>query len=672
MSAPRQNKTASERVRQAYRRLITAWRTRRSLEPDPGLDDLQIAAEMLAGDTGLVYSRYLKDDTLAFVLSVPAWSFSDRDELRIEHSRDGVVWTTLHQEIVEYFDKPIDNPHPVQLDKGSDQMTLEGIHYFRSWVQNPNPDTSVSKPLALIFDRFPPYNHISPPKFPSIPVVTDESLGAASDKAVLTLPSYPDWAEGDKVFVYWMNRLPLDAADLDEPVLRLDTTGADQQLEIAGADIRRVGDGGVFVVYLLIDKAGNVSEISIYTSIAVALGQLPTVFDPPVVPLATVDDAFLIDQADANEGVEVWVPVYEDKKASDFVEVKWGGTPLQLETVGSAPDDFIRVRVPHEVMLKEYGSGSGQVPTKVSYTLLRGSHPMGGADIDIQVDFETMDPGGPDPTWPLPIHPDLKKVVITGRNSGLTDELDETDAKSPADLAFELYNFAEEDDELTFYWVDEVAATHTVGGSDKSGESIDLEVPWEVIEKIGNHSAVPVYYEARRPGVHNPVRSATTFVKVEAITITPVAATFDHLVKGVVTCTSIQATGGDPKGPAVEVLIPNLTEYQQHGEFTKVDLTWWVYRGRTDEQGYEEIDNVRFEEQITLDAEHPITGFTWRIPFDKYVLPTDEGSKDPLYMSSRANVTYALKMAKGDVLSEVAKVRLSFIPPSGTCNPYGS
>ncbi|MGE8456019.1 MAG: hypothetical protein ACN6OY_05570, partial [Pseudomonas alloputida] len=102
-------------------------------------------------------------------------------------------------------------------------------------------------------------------------------------------------------------------------------------------------------------------------------------------------------------------------------------------------------------------------------------------------------------------------------------------------------------------------------------------------------------------------------VKVEAITITPVAATFDHLVKGVVTCTSIQATGGDPKGPAVEGLIPNLTEYQQHGEFTKVDLTWWVYRGRTDEQGYEEIDNVRFEEQITLDAEHPITGFTWRI-----------------------------------------------------------
>ncbi len=501
--------------------------------------------------------------------------------------------------------------------------------------------------------------------------MTDDSLGAASDKAVLTLPSYPDWAEGDKVFVYWMNRLPLDAADLDEPVLRLDTTGADQQLEISGADIRRVGDGGVFVVYLLIDKAGNVSEISIYTSIAVALGQLPTIFDPPVVPLATAGDGFLIDQADANEGVEVWVPVYEGKKGGDFVDVKWGGTPLQRETVGSAPDDFIRVRVPHEVMLKEYGSGSGQVPTKVSYTLLRGSHPMGSADIDIQVDFETMDPGGPDPTWPLPIHPDLKKVVITGRNSGLTDELDARDAKSPADLAFELYDFAEKDDELTFYWADEVAATHKVLESDTPGDTIDLEVPWEVIEKVGNDSAVPVDYEAKRPGVHNPVRSAITLVKVDAITITPVAAAFDHLVNGWVTCNSIKATASHPDGPAVEVQIPNLTEYQEYSAFAEIDVKWWVYRGRTDEEGFEEIDAVRLEETITLDEEHPVTGFVWRIPFYENVEPTYDGSDDIKYKSSRANVTYTLKMARGDVTSEVAKVGLSFIPPSGVCDPNG-
>lgn len=52
------------------------------------------------------------------------------------------------------------------------------------------------------------------------------------------------------------------------------------------------------------------------------------------------------------------------------------------------------MRVPNEVMQKEYGTSTGAVDTKVSYTLLRGTHPMGGAETDIKVDFETMDPGG--------------------------------------------------------------------------------------------------------------------------------------------------------------------------------------------------------------------------------------------------------------------------------------
>ncbi|MHC6224684.1 hypothetical protein ACYU03_07915 [Pseudomonas sp. X10] len=674
MSALNQKKTASELVRQAYRRLTTAWQTVRSTETPLALDDLQIDDELLVDkETGLLRSRYLTDDALNIVLKVPAWSFSLKDILRIEHSRDGSVWTVLHQETVEYFDKPIADPHPIVLDKSKDQMGLDGTHYFRSWVMNDdNGDFNFSEPLALIFDRVPPYSHKSPTKFPSISVVTDESLGAAGGKAVLQLPAYPDWADGDNVLVYWMNHLPENAADLDPPVVTLPTTGANQQIDIPESAIRTVGDGGVFVVYLLVDKAGNVSEISVYTSIAVALGKLPTVFAPPVVPLATEEDEYLIDQADANEGVEVWVPVYEGKKASDFVVVKWGDTSLLPEMVGSAGGDFIRVQVPGEVMLNEYGSGTGPVATNVSYTLLRGTHPMGGADIDIQVDFETMDPGGPDPTWPLPIHPGLKKVVITGPESGKKDELDESDADKPAILTFELYGFAKEDDDLTFYWAGEAAQTYSVKGTDSPGDTIDLEVPWEIIHAVGNNAAVPVDYEARRDGVHNPVRSAITSVKVDAITITPVPATFDHLVNGLVSCASIQATAGHEDGPAVEVLIPDLTEYQQHGAFTNIDLTWWVYRGRSDEQGFDEIEEVRLEETVALDDAHPVTGFTWRIPYATHVLPTYDGSDDPYFKSSRANVTYALKMAKGDVLSEVAKVRLSFIPPGGHCDVSSS
>ncbi|MEN5217643.1 hypothetical protein ABE484_17420 [Pseudomonas pudica] len=659
----------SEMVRREYRRLIAAWQTRRSPEFHSSLQDLIIDDDMLADkDRGLVYSKYLKDED--FVLKVPGWIFSDRDTLRIEHSRDNKVWTVLHEEVVEYFSKPIDLPYPVSLDKSKDQMGLEGTHYFRTWIKNDAEDFSYSDSLELIFDRIPPYDHAPPAKFPGIPVVTDASLATAGGKVTLALPNYTDFEPGDCVIVYWMNHIPEDFEDVDLPVAKVPIAGANQLVDIPEAAVRAVGDGGVFVLYVLVDRAGNVSEMSIYTSVAVALGTLPAVFDDPIVPLATDLDDYLIDQADAALGIEVWVPLYEGQKATDFVVITWGKTELPPETVGSAPGDYIRVLVPADVLLKEYGSGPGEVPTKVSYTLLRGTHPLGGAETDIKVNFETLDPGGPDPSWPLPIHPGLKKPVITGQGSEKVNELDTDDTDLDAYLNFELYSFAIENDELTFYWGGDPAVTYTVKDTDKPGADIRVEVPWDNILKVGNAPAVPVDYEARRAGVHNPVRSGITTVKVEAIIIEPEAATFDHLNGGLVNCASIKATASHTEGPAVEVLIPDLSEYLKYGAFSEVRVRWWVYRGRSDEQGFEIIDEVTLEEDISLD-DYPITGFTYRIPFDTHVLPTYDGSSDVNFIRSRANFTYTILRDDGDFLSAEAKVTLAFVTPAGTCDPYG-
>ena len=664
---------ASEQVRQAYRRKIASWQVRPAASRS-GLDDLIIDDGLLADKaSGLLHSKYLKDETLQLVLSVPGWVFSDKDTLRIEHSRDGIVWSSvLHEETIEYFKDPIKTPYPITLDKTKDELRLEGDHYFRTWIKNDSDDFSYSAPLKLIFDRVPPYNHAPPAQFPAITVVTDASLSAAGGKATLTLPDYSkDWAPGDTCFVYWMNRLPENFDDLDLPVATVATTGKNQSVDILEADIRRVGDGGVFVLYVLVDLAGNVSQLSVYTSVAVALGTLPTVFGDPVVPLATAADGYLIDQADANEGVEVWIPLFEGWKKTDVGVVKWGTTELPPEAVGSVPGEYIRVRVPNEVMQKEYGTSTGAVDTKVSYTLLRGTHLMGGAETDIKVDFETMDPGGPDPSWPVPIHPGLKQPVITGKGSRKTDELDTKDNGLDAELEFELYDFADTDDELTFYWGGMTAITYKVLADNKPGDIIKLEVPWSIIEEVGNSDNVPVDYEARRARVHNPVRSAITSVKVDAIIIVPQAVTYEYLVNGLVTCASIQKTASHPEGPAVEVLIPDLTEYLEYGAFTEVVLKWWVYRGRSDEQGFEIIEPVTLEVPIELDAEHPVTGFTWRVPFETNVEPTYEGGSDPNFMRSRANVTYTLKRDKGDLPSAVGKVTLAFIPPSGVCDPNG-
>lgn len=669
--------SASERVRKAYLRSLADHKPHLDPRIHSGMEDLVIDGSMLADPpSGLVYRKFTieesggpADPALPFVLRVPLWVRTREDTLRIEHSRDGATWTTVYEKVGDFREPGTPDPYPVVIPKDQDSLRVDGTHHFRSWVMNINGDASWSGPLTLIFDRNPPYSHAAPPKFPDIPVVTDESLKVG---AKLKLPAYSSWAEGDQVLVYWMSRLPDKVEDLDPPIVALPTTGADQELSIPEDKIRTVGDGGVYALYLLVDKALNISALSVWTSIPVALGELPATFDDPLVPLATAADGFLIDQADAHLGVEVWVPWQEHMKATDTVVVTWGGIALPAETVGSATKENIPVKVSDEVLLRAYGNNKGPLPTTVSYVLMRGTHPVGGADTDINVDFETMDPVGPDPEWPLPIHPGLKEVVVKGRGGTSDDnELNADDAGLIADLEIELYSFAEEDDELEFYWAGEPAATYTVLGTDSPGDTVSVEVPWAVIEKGGNGPAILVDYLASRPGVHNPVRSKVTPVSVDAITITPVAATFEHLVNGRVTCTSIQRSNDHADGPAVEVLIPDLTEYYQFSPFTQIQAKWWVYRGESDDLGFDEIDAVTLDIPIAIDSEHPITGFTWRIPYETNVLPTHEGNPDPRFNSSRANVQYTLKTAKGDIPSIEAKVELSFMPPSGVCDPEG-
>lgn len=74
MSTSKQAGQASERVREAYRRMVTSFQTRLSPETFSDLADLEIPDAYLADpNTGLVYSRYIKDDALPFGVSVPQW-----------------------------------------------------------------------------------------------------------------------------------------------------------------------------------------------------------------------------------------------------------------------------------------------------------------------------------------------------------------------------------------------------------------------------------------------------------------------------------------------------------------------------------------------------------------------------------------------------------------------
>ncbi|MGE8168490.1 hypothetical protein ACQKO7_09825 [Pseudomonas putida] len=657
----------SRQVRQDYLGAKAAQRKFADLRP------LILDPDMLADDSdGTLKSEYLLDPTKGVTLNVPHWLFSDLDRLKIELSYDGLDWLSVYDEEVNYFDNPdkYPNPYPVKLDLSNPLLNGDGPHIFRTWIRSDEGDVSTSPPCPLIFDRQAPYGTAYPKPFPSIPAVTDDRLSSEGDKVILDLPAYADGALGDHVAVYWLKEVPDDIEKL-VPVRIAPTTGGKQSLEVAGDEVRKVGDGGVYAVYVLRDKAGNVSRISQHLPVAVALGDLPDTFAPPTVPLATAMDSFLIDQADASLGVEVWVPVPEHAKAEDFVQVIWGGIPLDAEVVGSSPGDNVQVRVPNAVLLQHYGESTGAISTEVSYTILRGTHPLGGEKTTINVNLEIIDPAGPDPEWPNPINKKLHPVTVKGRGGSSNDnELNGDDAGKAADLKVILYDFVEENDQLDFYWNNSKAASYVVPAAKGSGDEVIVEVSWDVIRAGGNGDAIPVYYQVTRPGVHNPSDSRVTDVDVDAITITPIAANYLHLnSNGRVSCATIAASLPHVDGPAVEVQVPDLTEYAEYGEFTEVKMKWWVMLGRDDAQGTDPFDKVTLEVTLPIDADHPLTGFIWRVPFATNVEPgIIPDPHDSNFSQSRARVTYTL-LADKQLLSEEAQVRLAFLPPSGECDP---
>lgn len=656
---------AADNVRRAFR-----LRRAEILRADP-LDPLIVDPDYFADPSDrTVKSVLLRSDGAGLFVQVPQWFVTDEDLLRIEHSRDGVGFTSIHEERIRFFDDPISFPYPVKLDLTLDALQPEGVHYFRSYIMSDNFEEKYSDPITLRFDRVPPYNRDVPNKFAGIPVVTDDSLAAGNDKVLLTLPAYPDWEAGDKVRWYWLNEIPTDVENIEE-VGTLATTGQAQQLEVPGDYVRKVNDGGVYAVYVLFDKAGNISQISDYLAVDVALGTLPTVFDPPEVPLATAADGFLIDQADALEGVEVWVPLFDDHKPTDTVKVIWKAAHLKPQPVGSTPESMIRFPVDsREILLTEYDDSSVPDVTLVRYEVYRGTHLLGGNETQVNVDFESIDPGWPGPDWPDPEHAGLNPVRVAGKGgtSG-ENELDINDTGKAADITIELHDFALEDDVLTLSWGDqEGAARYTVSDSDVPGEDVTFEVPWAVIEAGGNNPALPVSYWVSRPDVHNPLKSRDTPVLVNAIKIVAQAPGFlDANAAGQLNCSTIRASLPHADGGAVQVTVPDLTQYTQYGAITEFVLTWWAVKGGNEDQGEDEVPGVRESFPVPLGADYPLEGFTWRVPYLKHVAPTFDPD-DPLFYRARARVVYSFTAGTEDISSERGEIVLAMYEPSGACD----
>lgn len=666
MSKDKEQQLRSQKVRDE----VNAQRARRNTLT--ALAPVEFDADLIADPLDNTLSaRYFQNAGQPLQFGIPAWDFAGlpgEDIIKLQLSRGGGAWETEETVILPSPQNPANFPYLFNLPRSRVELLGEGVHRFRYEVTDYTQQPIISAELALRFDLFPPYRTDKPAPFAALSNVTDATLLAGDDKVLLQLPPYPDWEEGDKVRWYWFNALPEDGGTmlpLGELQVPREGLTLGMTLEVPGDHVRRIGDGGCYAWYELEDKAGYVSKLSYHIAVGVALDPLPAVLAPPAVNLATGDDNYLIDTADAAQRVEVQVTQAPQIKPTDRIRVHWGDADLGWVPVGHGPR-LLSFPIDPSILKTQYFDDpvgavltTGDKPTNVSYELMRGSVPLGGAAREINVNFETVGPLNP--AWPSPINPALLAPTIRGAVSATDNALIEADENQPASLTLTLFEGVREGDLVEFYWGAELidGTDYTVLSGDAQGDTKVVSIPWEAIARGGN-GIVDVQYRVTRPGVPNPSSSVVQPVDVDAIIHTPGPVTFPGAVSGIVlACLSLYENPAAPhiSEPAFRIKVPPLNPAPAIG--TSLTLTWRVARNLDGLGG--PIAEVDFTDRITLTDTQIREGFSWYVTWDRYIQPIYAISRD-----GRATVQYSYISGKL-VTSQAAQIMVSPRNPGGIC-----
>jgi hypothetical protein len=549
---------------------------------------------------------------------------------------------------------------PITVTVPKSELTPDGPRRLRYHIRKYTGLDVYSPDIALFIDRIPPWGNTEPTAvtLPSSPI-TDAYFTANPTGITVTLPAYEGQDPRDFYAVYYANTVP-ELPNLPPPVAS-GTLATNRQVLIPKDTIEQAGDGHFYVVYLLIDKATNRSRISEIASVDVNLGLLPLNLKAPVVPLAADS---LIDLADAQAGVTVEIPRYDNSRTSDVVEVTWGTAPPFTEQLGSQP--FPRaIVVPAQQLLAAYGKADTVVPTTVSYRILRGRVPYPAPNIDVDVDFSVIGPPrpDPDPTWPDPINAQLLAPVVMGKVSQTAGKLERKDAGKPADLTFTLYTPAVDGEVVDFYWDGTLVTEAQYVVDTNDGPDITVEVPWSYILTSGNKADLPVYYTIRKARDQgNEQHSVTALVLADAITEVPAPAEFQRKPGLFLNCNSLWEDPQNPSGePAFKVFVPPVAKYLPTGG--EVTITWTALVGLT---GTTPIPEVELSQTLTLSADEARDGVYWEIkPYVDHILPIYKyNGTNP---DGRGQVTYSLDFGGEELTSETVEAYVGLATGAGTC-----
>ena len=372
MASAYEGKLTAEEVRVNYRKKFFA--------ADP-LDPPKIVDAIPGDADGLMPIAKIGAD---LKVEIPLWpnrpelpGFDLKDILVLEYSHSGMpsyVPIGSPEEIIDKVDFP-DSNFPLKRSIPLSVISnFEGTLKFRYAVTSWNGASVSYGESPVTIDRTGPLRPGVPKAIDvNEPLITDAVL--ANDKGVKCV--VPDFVEDKKEFVKvavgWMADMPEDETDFPELVAYFDLLPPSREILVPSKFVTDIGSRIQYVVYFLLDKAGNRSEMSLPKGVQVALGTLPSALKACTVPLAADG---LIDRADAALPTHVHIEEYTGWSRDDGILVSWGNNNLARTSVGSHLPFPLKITVPWAHMQAEYDFTNTPYvqPVDVDYIVLRGDY----------------------------------------------------------------------------------------------------------------------------------------------------------------------------------------------------------------------------------------------------------------------------------------------------------
>lgn len=195
----------------------------------------------------------------------------------------------------------------------------EGVHELGYEVKLWSGNVEGSEPLTLTIDTTKPQGLVRL-KFDNqveIAGITRQYLESKDYQVPATVPDY-GFKPGDRLVAYW-EKLP----DGDDEVLEVDLTES-LELIFDGEVIESLGNGTRYVTYRVMDRAGNLSDLSAVRVIEVKI-EAPGLRPMPHIVQASQGNPAILDPKNATSGVTARVPEQSDDISRTEVTVYWKG-----------------------------------------------------------------------------------------------------------------------------------------------------------------------------------------------------------------------------------------------------------------------------------------------------------------------------------------------------------